>query len=194
MAGFADELEVRREVTWADFEQLLADKGERSVPRITYLDGVLELVTPSRGHEKQASWIGRLVDVYAIERGIELSAFGHWTLKDQLRRAGAEADECYILGEDPEEKLTRPHLAIEVQWSRKGIDKLEVYRRLGVGEVWFWEAGSIAVYVLRDDGYARAPRSACLPGLDLDLLCSCLDRPTMTAAMRDFRAALATAG
>ena len=190
MAGFEDELEVRHGVSWTDFEQYLVDKDERVVPRVTYLDGVLELVTPSRGHEKQAAWVGRLVEVYAIERGVELSAFGSWTLKDRLRRAGAEPDECYILGQDPEEKLARPHLVIEVQWSRKGIDKLEVYRRLAVGEVWFWENGTIAVYVLGEAGYARSAHSACLPDLDLDLLRSFLDRPSMTAAMRDFRAAL----
>jgi hypothetical protein len=81
---------------------------------------------------------------------------------------------------------------IEVQWSRKGIDKREVYRRLGVREVWFWENGRIAVYVRapRRRTFERVARSAALPGLDLDLLCSFLDRPTMTQAMREFRAAL----
>ena len=34
---------------------------------------------------------------------------GGWLLVDKLRRAGCEPDECYIIGLDPEEKLTRPH-------------------------------------------------------------------------------------
>ena len=183
---------VRRGVSWEAFERYLRRKGERVVPRLAYLDGVLELVTPSRGHEKQGSWIGSLIEVYAIERGIELSAFGSWTLIDKLRSAGAEPDECYILGDDHEEKLARPHFAIEIQWSRSAIPKLEIYRRLGVREVWFWSRpGTLEVYVLRRGGFRKARRSACLPGLDLDLLCSFLDRPTMTQAMREFRSALA---
>src|SRR3982750_4042366 len=113
--------EVRRGVSWSEFEALLEAKGDDSGPRVAYLDGVLELVTPSRGHEKQASWIGSLVEVYALEAGIELSAFGGWLLVDKLRRAGCEPDECYIIGLDPEEKLTRPHFAIESQWSRSAI-------------------------------------------------------------------------
>jgi Uma2 family endonuclease len=155
-----------------------------------YLDGMLELVTPSRGHETKGSWIGSLVEVYAIETGTTLSAVGSWTLKDKLKLAGAEPDECYILGEDPEEKLTRPHFVIEVQWSRGGIWKLEIYKRLGVREVWFWEKGAIAVYVLHRGRWRHVPRSACLPELDLELLVKHLDHPAMTIAMNAFRAAL----
>jgi Uma2 family endonuclease len=191
MATFDSTRRVLHDVSWADLERRLAAKGERSVPRIKYLDGVLELVTPSMGHEKQISWISRLVEVYALARDIELSAFGHWTLKDELRRAGAEPDECYILGDDPE-KLTRPHFAIEVQWSRKGVNKLEIYKRLGVREVWFWEDKVITVYVLKRGKWKRVDRSPHLPDLDLVLLSSFLDRRTMTTAMRDFRTALMT--
>lgn len=53
MARFAeDEIELRRNVSWAAFEALLADKDESVAPRACYLDGRLELVTPSRDHEK----------------------------------------------------------------------------------------------------------------------------------------------
>ena len=186
-----DKLRVLRDVSWDELERRLAAKGDASVPRLAYLDGVLELVTPSRGHEQHGSWIGSLVEVYALERGIELSAFGSWTLLDRLRHAGAEPDECYILGDDSEEKLTRPHFAIELQWSRSAIDKLEVYKRLGVREVWLWaRPNTIAVHILKRGKFHQVGRSACLPDLDLELLCSFLDRPTMTRAMRDFRAAL----
>ncbi len=188
MARFpGDEVRVLRNVSWREFEHRLALKGEKSVPRMHYLDGVLELMTPSRGHERNGSWIGALIGIYALENDIELSSFGHWTLTDRLRRAGAEADDCYIMGDDSEEKLTRPHFVIEINWSRRGIKKLEIYRRLGVREVWFWERGVLTVHVLRGRKWLQVPRSECLPGLDLDVLCGFLDRPTMTTAMRDFR-------
>lgn len=188
MARFpGDEVVVLRNVSWRELQRRLARKGERAVPRVHYLDGVLELMTPSRGHERNASWLGMLLGVYALEQGIELSSFGHWTLTDRLRRAGAEADDCYILGNDSEEKLTRPHFVIEINWSRRGIKKLEIYRRLGVREVWFWERGILTVHVLRGRSWLQVPRSECLPDLDLAMLCGFLDRPTMTTAMRDLR-------
>jgi Uma2 family endonuclease len=185
-----DVVRVVRGVSWESFERRLKRKGERAVPRMHYLDGLLESVTPSRGHEGKERWLGALIATYAVEVGITLSSFGHWTLKDELRRAGAEPDDCYILGEDPDEKLTRPHFVIEVQWSSKGTWKLEIYKRLGVREVWFWENACIAVYVLHRGRWRKVLRSACLPDLDLELLASHLDRPAMTIAMTDFRAAL----
>ena len=68
-----------------------------------------------------------------------------------MKEAGCEADECYIFGPRPRDKA-RPDLAIEVVWTSGGLDKLEVYRRLEVGEVWFWKDGVIAVHVLDRDG------------------------------------------
>jgi Uma2 family endonuclease len=185
-----DHREVLRDVSWEAFERLLASKGDAPLPRVTYLDGVLELLTPSRGHERQSGWIARLIETYALERGVELSAYGGWTLKDKLQRAGCEPDECYVLGDDSSAPLDRPHLAIESQWSRTAIDKLEVYRRLGVREVWLVRDDIVTMYVLVDDAYEQVVQSVCFPALDVAELCSFLDRPTMTAAMRAYRAAL----
>lgn len=188
-----DRVELRRKVSWAEFEAFLADKGECRIPRVHYLDGVLETVTPSRGHERQGTWIGALVATYALERNVELSAYGSWLLKDKMRKAGAEPDECFILGDDSMSPLERPHFVIEVQWSRRGVNKLEVYRRLAVPEVWFWEKQTITIYVTKGRRWVKSMRSACLPDLDVTQLGTFLGRPTMTSAMRDYRAALAGA-
>jgi Uma2 family endonuclease len=185
----ADQRVFLRNVPWAHYEVLLALKGEKAVPRIAYLDGVVELMMPSQYHERFKSYIGRLIETYALERDLRLSPYGSWTLKHAPKDAGAEPDECYIIGAD--QSKPRPDLVIEVIWTSGGIDKLEIYKRLGVGEVWFWQDGHLALYALRRGGvYEQVPRSECLPDLDLDLLCSFLDRPTAIDAMRDFRDAL----
>ncbi|HVS66366.1 MAG TPA: Uma2 family endonuclease [Thermoanaerobaculia bacterium] len=184
----ADQRLVRYGVPWEHFEAELALRGDRPVPRMAYLDGALELMTPSQRHENLKSMIGRLIEVYALENGIELSPYGSWTLRNAPQEAGVEPDECYIVGLDQTKEI--PDLAIEVVWTSGGIDKLEIYRRLGVGEVWFWRAGRIAVHVLLDETYLKAPSSELFPGLDLELLCSFLDHPTATKAMREFREAI----
>lgn len=186
-----DVVEVRHAVSWTDYEALLAAKGDAPSPRTHYLDGVLEAVTPSRGHERHGAWISALVTAYALERDIELSSYRSWLLKDEVRNAGAEPDDCFILGDDSAAPLARPHFVIEVQWSRSGVDKLEVYRRLDVREVWFWERNAIAIYTLSGRRWRKAVRSRALPGLDVGEMCGFLDRPTMTAAIRDYRKALA---
>jgi Uma2 family endonuclease len=175
-------------VGWADYERLLEIRGDRSAPRFTYLDGTLEIMSPSKDHEAIKSFVGRLVEAYCLHADIPFSPFGSWTLKDEPEQSGVEPDECYVFGEAPE--AVRPDLAIEVIWTSGSLDKLEVYRRLSVPEVWTWRKGSIVVHALRKDRYVEVERSVALPGLDLDLLVEHLDRPTAYHAIRAFRAAL----
>jgi len=183
----ADHIVVLHDVAWEDYERLLEIRGDRSAPRISYLEGEVEIMSPSRDHEQIKSYIGRLLEAWCIDRGIEVSPFGSWTLKKKKDKRGAEADECYIFGTEPR---NRPQLAIEVEWTRRGIDKLEIYRKLGVDEVWYWRKGAIEIYVLTEGAFLRAKRSRLLPDLDVELLASMLDRDTLTQAVRDFRKAL----
>lgn len=186
----ADGRVVMHGVPWAHYEAILALRGDTSIPRISYLDGAMELMSPSKDHERVKSYIGRLVEVFAIARGIELSPYGGWTLKQAPREAGIEPDECYLIG--PDQSRDTPDLAIEVIWTSGGIDKLEAYRRLDVREVWFWKAGALTVYVLEGSAreYTQVAASVALPGLDVAQLCSFLDQPTVTQAVKAFRAAL----
>lgn len=84
----------------------------------------------------------------------------------------------------------RPDLAIEVVWTSTGVDKLEIYRALGVGEVWIWKKGRISIHVLETDRYVEVASSRALPGIDVAELTSFLDRPTTSRAMLDYRACL----
>jgi len=173
-------------VSWTHYEAHLAMRGEKSVPRIAYLRGTLELTRLSRDHERLSSLIGSLIEVYAEERHIQVAPHRSWTLKHP-EDAGAEPDECYLFGAD--ETKDRPDLVIEVVWTSGGLDKLEIYRALEIAETWVWIDARIEVHALRAEGYERVARSRWLPELDPALLCSFLDRPT-ASARREFRAAL----
>jgi Uma2 family endonuclease len=185
-----DSIVVLHDVSWEDYERLLAMRGDHSAPRISYLEGDVEIMSPSRHHEVIKSYIGRLVEDWCIDRGMDVTPVGSWTIKKKAKRRGAEPDECYIFGA---EKRQRPHLAIEVEWTHGGIDKLAIYEKLGVEEVWYWRKGVIEVYVLSAGKLVPAERSHVLPDLDLELLASMLDRDTLTQAVRDFRNALGKA-
>jgi Uma2 family endonuclease len=185
----ADQRIVLHGCSWADFQTLLRVRGERRY-RMAYLDGVVEIMGASRGHEGKKCMIGALLEAYCVDRDIPITPYGSWHLDSQPDEAAAEPDECYVFAADPKTK-SAPDLAIEVVWTSGGIDKLEIYRRLQVPEVWFWIDGTIAVHVLSPTGYVRQPRSACLPALDLELLCRLLELPTPNEGMRELRAALA---
>lgn len=177
-------------VGWEGYEALLALRGETSAVRIAYVEGTLELMTPSRHHELLKTKLARLVEAYAEELGLDLEGYGSWTLKRREAERGAEPDECYSLGPAGEV----PDLAIEVVWTGGGLDKLEIYRLLGVREVWVWQEGEIAVFALRGERYERIARSEFLPQVDLALVRSLLDAPSQTAAVRELRARLRQRG
>jgi Uma2 family endonuclease len=142
---------------WATYEALLEARGERSCPRIAYLDGVLQLMSPALEHEMIKSAIGDLVKQYCLETQVAYTGAGSWTLRRQLKQAGLEPDDCLIFGDDPRRKQ-RPDLAIDVI--------------------------SIAVYVLANDHYVEANRSACLPEIDLALIARlALVEPTSSAVL-----------
>lgn len=176
-------------VDWNAFEAVLAARGEESGTRITYLDGELELMTPSIDHESLKTRLARLLETWAEIMGLELEGFGSWTLKGKAQRLGVEADECYVVGPcDGPPSL--PDLVIEVVWTSGGLDKLEAYRRLGVPEVWFWQDGRLRFFLLQGDRYLSATRSRVLSDLDPGQFNRCMAEPTQTSALRALRQAV----
>ena len=157
---------------WSAFTRFLKLRGDAAGPRIIYLDGVLELMSPGRTHEGNKTKLARLVERYAEALRIPLEGYGSWTLKDGRKKSGAEPDECYIRDTTGEED--RPDFAVEVVHTSGGLDKLEVYRRLRVREVWNYENNVLQVFALRDGAYVEVGESSVLPELDLGLIARCM--------------------
>jgi Uma2 family endonuclease len=182
-------------VDWNGYQQLLALRGESSVPRINYLEGLAELMSPSRYHEIDKTRFARLLEAWSESAGVPLEGYGSWTLEDEKADRGAEADECYTVRRVVKADDERPDIAIEVVWTSGGIDKLEVYRKLGVREVWFYERGTLRFFALRreadDDVYRESARSELLPQLPIEILLTCMKEPDQTSAVRALRASLA---
>jgi Uma2 family endonuclease len=177
------------DISWEGYESFLALRGEQGGARVTYLDGELELMSPSINHELLKKTLARLLETYAEECGIELNGYGSWTVKSAGTKRGVEADECYVVGlRDAPPEI--PDIAIELVWTSGGIDKLEVYRGLGIPEVWFWRNGRLQFYLLQDQAYLSSARSRLLPDLDPALIARCMGESSQTQAVRALRAAL----
>ena len=74
------------DITWAQFEAIVAMRGETRSPRLTLVDGELELMSPSRTHEGIARLIERLIEAYSDHVGLDCNAFGSWLLRGRTRR------------------------------------------------------------------------------------------------------------
>ncbi len=183
-----DERVTLHGVDWWQYETMLAIRGDRSVPRIAFLDGELELMSPSKTHEVIKTRLARLLEAYAEEQGLYFNGYGSLTMKSAPKVRGVEPDECYAVGRDKDS----PDLAIEVIWTSGGVDKRRIYAGLGVRELWEWREGRIDVLVLDGDVYRAVPRSEVLPDLDLAALARFIEIEDQTQAVRAFRQSLRT--
>ena len=176
-------------VSWKQYVAFDEERGpDNSRPRLYYLDEQLEIMTTSRRHERLAKWLGDMLADYLMESDLEVFTCGQATLQ-KINKGGAEPDDSWCLGEEKE----FPDIALEIALTSGGLDKLEIYRRFPVREVWFWRKDGLEIWTLNDDastyaGPARA--SQLLPGLDLGLMERCLALPTWREARRAFRQAL----
>lgn len=157
-----DDIVVVKNATWADFERMIEIRHDGSVPRLAYFEGALELMSPSRAHESIKSVIGRLVEAYCVENGIEITPYGSWTLEKREVESAVEPDECYVIGDDPEP--TGPDFAIEV-------------------------VGVIEVFVLRGESYMAVAASEALPGIDPVEIARFAEERPMTRAVRSYLSA-----
>jgi len=172
---------------WWQFETFVAAiRGERPGVRVTYLEGQLEIMSPSQSHEMLAKLIARLLEAYADEKELVFQGYKSMTLRNAPKLRGIEPDECYAVGAAKDS----PDLAVEVIWTHGGIDKLDVYRGLGVKEVWIWKKDELKAYELRGGAYVEIVESAVIPGLAPSFIRQFLDDETQTGAVRRMRNAL----
>jgi Uma2 family endonuclease len=170
-------------VPW-DTYVALRDAVDTPGVRMTYCEGVLEIMSPLPRHEDAKKTVARLIEIYALECDVPLYGYGSTTFRNAAKARGLEPDECYCVGHRLKDL---PDIAIEVVLTSGGIEKLPVYAGLGVGEVWFWEDDAFHLYALRAGGYEAIGASEMLPDLDLDAVATFVRREDQHEAVRAFR-------
>jgi Uma2 family endonuclease len=184
-------------VTWQQYESLLATLGDYPGLRLIYLTGTLEIFMPSPEHEMIKKVIARLLERYAEELDIPLHGYGSTTFRQAAKARGLEPDECYCV--DTLKEL--PDLAIlvsrgfanEVNLTSGGVDKLDIYRGLGIPEVLIWQDRQLILYDLRGESYQQVTRSQFFPQLDLQLLAQYIRPQSQPQAVKEFLQAIRSA-
>src|SRR5260370_28359932 len=101
-----DQRVLLHDVPWSQYVAL-RQIDDRPGLRMTYLEGTLELMSPSTNHEDIKKRIARLLEAWALDRSVELTGFGSATYRSTAKQRGLEPDECYCLGKV---NSPRPHL------------------------------------------------------------------------------------
>ncbi len=145
-------------MTWADYEKF--DSEEYLGYKVSYFNGVITLVSPSKNHERIAQTIAILVVAYCRQFNLLYFPMGSTRLSNKPN-AGKEPDVAYAFNTDKD----IPDLAIEVIFSSGSVDDLKKYQSIGVKEVWFWKNNQITFYQLQNKDYIEISSSLFLPNL-----------------------------
>ena len=181
-------------VSWETYEALLADGGDRRRTRMTFDQGVLEIVTPSYEHEHAGNVVAKVAEAILDARRQDYAPAGSTTFKDQGVGRGFEPDASYYVEHAAQIRgLTHidldndppPDLVIEIDVSRSSLDKLPVYAGLGVPEVWRHQHGRVQMYRLAGGSYVEVEDSAVIPGLSGARLTAFV-RDSLTASRPDW--------
>jgi Uma2 family endonuclease len=170
-------------VTWKDYV-VLREVLDTPGLRMTYCEGALELMSPSRLHELHKKNIARLIELYAFLRDLPLVGYGSTTFRKEVKERGAEPDECYCLG-TPLRDGEFPHIVLEVIQTSPLLDKLHVYKGFEVPEVWLYENGSFSLYRWVDGEYQPIERSVFLPEIDFSSIARLADTEDQPQALRE---------
>jgi Uma2 family endonuclease len=188
-------------IDWPTYTRLLRTFAERPAARLTYDRGLLEILSPLHQHESDADMLGRFVAVLSEEQNLPIKAGRSTTLRRRSKRRGLEPDCCWWIATEALVRGKRridlrvdppPDLAVEVDVTSSSLDRMTIYARLGVPEVWRLDAQSLAFHLLQPDGkYAAATASRSFPAVTTaDLMRFLALRATLdeTTVIRQFRA------
>lgn len=170
-------------ISWEKFEQIETTFQDIEGVRFIYLDGELEIIMgPSRKHEDTKSNISVLLDAYMREKKIRFYRRGSATLGNKEITGRKEPDESYNIHIQKD----IPDLVIEVILTSGDINILEIYRRIAVPEVWFYQDNILIVYALRDGQYIQVNKSQLLPELNLENFTKCINCQDQYDAVTEF--------
>jgi Uma2 family endonuclease len=163
---------VLRGISWQTYQALVRELESQPSKRMTYDNGLLEILMPLPPHERNKKYLARLVEILTEALGIEIFSLGSctWSRPDLVK--GVEADECYYiqhetairgkmsieLGVDPP-----PDLVIEIDITSPSLPRLPICRALGVPEVWQFDGTTMTLLGLVDGDYQELAASWALP-------------------------------
>lgn len=186
-------------VSWQEYERLLADLGDDSKVRVSYDQGRLEIMAPLPIHEKQKGLVHDFVIIMCEELGLDVEPLGSTTLKRELRAHGAEPDDCFYINNASKisgkriidlEQDPPPDLVVEIDSTNESLGKFPIYAALGVSEIWRYDGSRMYVYSLEGLQYVETPVSAAFPNLTTETLTEFIDMgssQSQSAARRAFR-------
>ena len=150
---------------WADYQQLAASRGDRSIPRFKYADGYLTLKRPTFEHGQLDAIVADLIVALLNQQLRDYVRTTPVTLQIP-EQAGIEPDHCFWLsnwaavsGKSRIDLATDPPPDIAVEVDVTNFTNIADYERFKIPEVWLIRGDVLAIFGLTSGGYAQTESS-----------------------------------
>ncbi len=199
---------VLEDISWQQFEAILAETGADRTSRFTFDRGRLEMMTPLEEHDRCHKLIESLILVLVEVMKLQVEGYKAPTLKRPDLGLAVEPETGYYLQHvaavqgkaaidlalDPP-----PDLILDVSLSKSTLDRLALYAALSVPEVWCYVSqpgddflkGQLQIYGLDAQGYAVSAYSFAFPFLPAGRILQFIDESDalgLMTALRSLRA------
>lgn len=192
---------VRLLGTWDDYQAIVEQLGDRTIPRVKYRPGEILLMSPLPVHGRQAHILAQVVMVLLDHLEQDYEAFTPITM-DLPEIRGIEPDYCFYIdhwaavagkdrikwGVDPS-----PDLIIEIDVT--SYTDVNDYLPYQVPEAWIFKRNRLLIYGLENNQYTLQTSSRYFPNLNiLEIIEECLHRANernTSTAIRELRQKLA---
>lgn len=163
----AEQRVVFYDISWENYQQILAALGNKRSSRLTYDRGTLEITMPLEQHESAVRMIEVFIRILVEGLGLKIKTMGSTTLNRPDQQRSAEADNCYYIQNQPQVagKIVDlntdppPDLIVEVDITHTDINKLNLYASMGVPEFWRYNGRILRIYQLQDSQYLEVENS-----------------------------------
>ena len=188
---------VLEEASWALYEKLLRDIGERPI-RVTYDEGRMEIMSPLPEHEEAKTLLGRMIEMLTFELDLPVKSLGSTTFHSRDKAKGLEPDECYYFHDEQKmrgkkrldlKKDPPPELVVEIDIASRSVPREPIYAALGVPEIWRYKSRRVDCLHLIDGEYKTRKMSLAFPSLEPALLQRFIEKAAVdgeTAMLRQF--------
>lgn len=159
-------------VSWETYQNLLQQIQDDSNVRLSYDQGVLEIMTLSPRHEKWKGLFAHLLAVIVEALDLNLISLGSTTFSLPAMAQGVEPDDCFyirhaaVMAKKDEVNLAvdpAPELVVEIDISHRSLYKMPIYANLGVAEIWRHDGTQVKFYHLLGKSYVEVESSDLFP-------------------------------
>ena len=162
---------VLHSISWQTYQAMLTDMGDRRSSRLAYDRGTLEITIPSDVHEFIKRLLERIVTALTEELNLKIRSVGSVTLNREDLAQGVEPDSGFYIQNASQIRGRKldlindppPDLVVEVDITSPSTQRLEIYKRLKVPEVWLCATRSIEIKQLQGGEYVSCECSLAFP-------------------------------